>query len=810
MRVHRIIVAMALASSMPGANIFVTSFQQKVSGIGGCSLQEAIYSANFDLQQAIAGYDFSPNKDGSPRLFPFNVVDTPQCMQGSENDTIVLPTGAVFSFSKIVDDADNPAGPTATPTITSNITIEANGATLQWSGPGNARLFTVGSTGTLTIRHAYIKGFTTKGGNGADGGGGGMGAGGAIYVLPNGRLIVDSCTFDSNSAVGGNGSTLVALSGGGGGGLSGNGSGPIDLGGVFSSGEGGGGGGGSRGNGAPGDLVPQGPATFGDGGGGGGTVTDGNKQQPGHTGGGLGGGTGVCGTSANTGDPGGPGGGGGGGEASRPLTQCIGSGDGADGGYGGGGGGGGGSSGSGGNGGFGGGGGSSGPDSGIFGFGPNGGNSVFGGGGGASNGGFITGGPGHGGSFGGNADNHHGGGGAALGGAIFNDTGSVTIYNSTFANNVVVRGVGGGGLADNGADAGGAIFSKDGILEVINSTISGNQGTGSGAGIVVFGETLASFTLNNTIIYSNGSQECFVRGTVARVGVGNLIGGNGNGGDLFVPCPGAATGADPQLGPLQLNSPGITPTMAIPQSSPAFNAADPVTSLQKDQRGVDRPQSSGFDIGAFELCVSFLPIQPCVQVANAPPDQPATVSLIVQVAGAGVASPAAGPYAEPIDSVVILSATPLSGNSFVQWLGNVTDPFSASTTVVMTAPQTVTATFVAGSTVLGGNILTKSGPMNARVWPVNVANATSSAVTAHSTQINTFSLTQVAGAACTPVLQTVLPASAGDLAPGSSGIVNLAFDFTGCAAAARFTAQATFSANGGGVTGSMTRTNQFQ
>jgi hypothetical protein len=33
------------------AVIFVTSFSQKVSSVGGCSLQEAIFSANFDTNQ---------------------------------------------------------------------------------------------------------------------------------------------------------------------------------------------------------------------------------------------------------------------------------------------------------------------------------------------------------------------------------------------------------------------------------------------------------------------------------------------------------------------------------------------------------------------------------------------------------------------------------------------------------------------------------------------------------------------------------------------------------------------------------------
>src|SRR5262249_23655619 len=137
-----------------------------------------------------------------------------------------------------------------------------------------SRLFAVGSasifdsldnkpvsgTGALTLDSVYIKGFRIKGGDGTDGGGGGLGAGGAIYVgtvdssVPS--LTVENSTFDSNFAIGGNGSNFGF--GGGGGGLSGKGgSGGFD----------GAGGGGSRGNGGNGGS--------GGGGGGGGTIFDG-------------------------------------------------------------------------------------------------------------------------------------------------------------------------------------------------------------------------------------------------------------------------------------------------------------------------------------------------------------------------------------------------------------------------------------------------------------------------------------------------------------------------------------------------------
>jgi hypothetical protein len=218
---------------------------------------------------------------------------------------------------------------------------------------------------------------------------------------------------------------------------------------------------------------------------------------------------------------------------------------------------------------------------------------------------------GEGGPFGGRADKHSGGGGGALGGAIFNHAGEVNVRNSTFYNNYVTRGVTGGVFgAANGADAGGAIFSLNNTLVVDHSTFSGNQATGSGAAIVVYrdkdeaggGTNIpVNFNMNNTIIANNGANECFFTGNINVKGAGNLIMNNGSGTAPFSPCPGVVTTRDPQLQPLQLNSPGNTPTMAITPRSPAANAADPTTSLTTDQRGVGRPEGTTFDIGAFEV-----------------------------------------------------------------------------------------------------------------------------------------------------------------------------------------------------------------
>ena len=695
-------------AAQTGAVIFVTTTVDKISSTGGCSLQEAIYSANLDNNIAVD----SINSDGSDHFI------TTGCVAGSGNDTIVLPTNAVFPLSSIVAaDSHNPFGPTATPIVFSNITIEANGAVLELvAGSANMRAFAVGmasintnpsgtpnvisGTGNLTIQNAFIKGFTIKGGNGRSGGGGGMGAGGAIYIQGGGLTILNS-TFESNGAVGGNGSPINAGAGGGGGGLSGNGG--AVPGGEFPTG---GGGGGSRGDGGAGAANDDT-----DGAGGGGTVTNGFSPDfsASLTDGGFNcGGNGATGFGeigdANDGHAGFCPGGGGGGGVAEALGIGGESGNGGNGNYGGGGGGGGYFDGNGGNGGFGGGGGSSslfpGSSSG------NGGNGGFGGGGGGGQGG-ITGGPGQGGVvqvtingiltnlpgfYGGGGDHPFGGGGGALGGAIFNHGGTVNIQNSTFNGNFVTRGLGSGGTSDNGEDAGGAIFSLDGSLTILDSTISGNQSTGTDGGLSVLSLGISptvpgpAFVLHNTIIAGNGPNECrfSALGSVTPTGTGNLVQSNAG-------CPGVVATGDPLLGPLQLNG-GNTPTMAIGESSPAWNVADAGTSLATDQRGQARPALGGFDIGAFELCQDHFGIQ-CVILAGIEQAEPLTIASSPTTGGS--TTPSAGTVDEPLDSVVPLKATPNPGFGFLAWTGNVTDPSSASTTVVMNNGQTVTANFSA-------------------------------------------------------------------------------------------------------------------
>jgi len=711
--------------------IYVTTLQDKIGSTGGCSLKEAILSAN--LQTNIVF-------EGTPSAFQT------ACEVGSGDDTIVLPVGAVLQLACPMDDVASvsPAGPAATPVITSSITILGYGATLQYapapaSGcpatelstanlPAFHRAFVVGSTAHLTLQDVHIKGFVAQGGNGGlGGGGGGMGAGGAIYVM-GGGLVIEDCTFDGNTAIGGNGGLYShgdTGGGGGGGGMGGNGGdaggGQDPTGHYFDSG---GGGGGSMSPGGPGSL-------YGDGGYGGDRVISSAPFSPVCAGaGGAGSAVTIEGVTFPAPIPGEPGsdascpGGGGGGGGWGPK----GSGDGAKGSYGGGGGAGAQGGGNGGNGGFGGGGG--GGWSGALG-GTSGGSGGFGGGGGAAEFGYVegSGNPGSGGVFGGGASHTDGGGGAGLGGAIFNDGGSVRIVNSTFTNNDAVGGRHGGGdsemVAGTGEGHGGAIFSHNGALAILNATIDGNLSTGSAGGVYVYQDPSApttTFILRNTIIAnSGGSDDAAARQCTMNVFVltgsdwrGNLIQNDDPDHPCDYPPPyssGIVSTGDPLLGPLQDNG-GYTPTMALGENSPAWNAADPGSSLNVDQRGQQRPELGGYDIGAFELCIDE-PGAPCARTINNFCLFPLALTVQVFPPGSGTTSPPPGTLSPCDGTVVPLLATPNPGYLFLNWSGNVGNVEGASTSIVMLESQTVTANFALCNCVVdvSGFLSVSRGPI---------------------------------------------------------------------------------------------------
>jgi CSLREA domain-containing protein len=213
------------------------------------------------------------------------------------------------------------------------------------------------------------------------------------------------------------------------------------------------------------------------------------------------------------------------------------------------------------------------------------------------------------------------------GGGIYDNDSSLAMTGSTISGNSTSYGQGGGissaysplsianstisGNSASGNHAGGGIFSR-GPLTVDSATIADNDAT-VGGGI----SSVGSMTLTNTIVADN----------TADVGYNDFF---GNGGGPFtltaslLEDPSGATytadsasiiGKDPQLLPLADNG-GPTETQAIPKTSPAFDSG--ATDQAKDQRGVDRPQYSADDMGAFELEAAAPP--PPTPPPPTPPD----------------------------------------------------------------------------------------------------------------------------------------------------------------------------------------------
>jgi hypothetical protein len=162
---------------------------------------------------------------------------------------------------------------------------------------------------------------------------------------------------------------------------------------------------------------------------------------------------------------------------------------------------------------------------------------------------------------------------AQRGSAIFN-SGTAQIGNSTFSGNGLV-------LQREGA------IQNRGTLVAVHVTIAHNGNNGGFGGLFAFG---ADTTLINSIFALNSGTECGISGgkvtSIALLATGNQ-------------CQ-PALSDNPQLAPLAANG-GSTMTHALVEGSPALNLADPIYCPPTDQRGVERPESLGCDLGAFEL-----------------------------------------------------------------------------------------------------------------------------------------------------------------------------------------------------------------
>ncbi len=207
----------------------------------------------------------------------------------------------------------------------------------------------------------------------------------------------------------------------------------------------------------------------------------------------------------------------------------------------------------------------------------------------------------------------------ALGGAINNVDGQVTVINSTLSDNQAVGVIGlGGAILNSGSPGGGATVtvinstlsgnqasgrgggiynSPDATLNLISSTLSDNQATDGGGGIA--NSTDATVSLTNSIVANSVNGDCLLAGgtinaeySLIEDGLTCVNGTNNNN-----------LSGDPILGPLQDNG-GPTQTHALLAGSPAIDAGDTLETT--DQRGEARPFGLADDIGAFELQTCYV------------------------------------------------------------------------------------------------------------------------------------------------------------------------------------------------------------
>ena len=148
---------------------------------------------------------------------------------------------------------------------------------------------------------------------------------------------------------------------------------------------------------------------------------------------------------------------------------------------------------------------------------------------------------------------------------------------------------------------GGALFVTDGVVSLTNVTVADNVSPAEAAADIfvgTFGESSATLTLANTIV-SSAQDNCFV----AYWGSGAVtLAADHNNVLTDATCYAGASDqvvADAGLGPLADNS-GPTLTHALLAGSPAIDTADEAVCPATDQRGVDRPQGAGCDVGAYE------------------------------------------------------------------------------------------------------------------------------------------------------------------------------------------------------------------
>lgn len=199
--------------------------------------------------------------------------------------------------------------------------------------------------------------------------------------------------------------------------------------------------------------------------------------------------------------------------------------------------------------------------------------------------------------------------GTLSGGAILNESGTLTVRYST--------------LFGNSAGQGGAIFTQsDSTTKVISSTLSGNQATDGGA---IYSQGLLTITYSTLAdngsgsgVYIDNSELDIGHTVVADNSITGFFYTISSLGYNWIEIEGPETGwyflgtdivgVDPELGSLANNG-GPTRTHMPRYASPLIDAGDPALASPPatDQRGQTRVQGAAIDIGSVETNYAFVP-----------------------------------------------------------------------------------------------------------------------------------------------------------------------------------------------------------
>lgn len=315
------------------------------------------------------------------------------------------------------------------------------------------------------------------------------------------------------------------------------------------------------------------------------------------------------------------------------------------------------------------------------------------------------------------------------GGAIFNESTTLEVRGSTFTGNHAVNAGGAIINSSNGAATivnttfsgnttdvnGGAIFSFN-FLTLVNCTITGNTASknfpdGDAGGLYVG----TAATVQNTIIAGNVDlsatgptvPDCYgplSAPAYSLIGDGTLCSGithgaNGNQvGTAAAPLDAKLGALADHGGPTFTHEPAAD-SPAVGAGSPALPGGPPPACAATDQRGIARPQGAVCDIGAVETtdtpaALALDAIQPSTG-GNA-----GTVSVVLH--GSAFAAGATVRLTRTGATDILGSATAAAGTGALLTTFDLAGAAPGAWSVVVTNPDTATATLADGFTVAAG------------------------------------------------------------------------------------------------------------